>query len=41
MKLAYHGATHMKSDLETDITVSRKAGYKALEVWAAKIDDYY
>ena len=40
MKLAYHGATHMPSSLETDVEVSNKAGFKALEVWAAKIDKF-
>jgi len=40
MKLAFHGATTMTSDLETDIAVSAHAGFKALEVWAAKVDRY-
>jgi len=40
MKLAYHGATHMNSDLATDIAVSDRAGYGALEVWGAKMDSY-
>lgn len=40
MKLAYHGATSMKSDLVTDITVSDRAGYGALELWGAKVDRY-
>jgi 2-keto-myo-inositol isomerase len=40
MKLAYHGATSMKSDLVTDVTVSDRAGYGALEVWGAKVDSY-
>jgi 2-keto-myo-inositol isomerase len=40
MKLAFHGATTMTSDLETDIAVSARTGFKALEVWAAKMDDY-
>ena len=31
MKLAYHGATHMKSDIATDITVSAEAGFDAIE----------
>ena len=30
----------MNSDLETDITVSARAGYTALEVWAAKLDKH-
>lgn len=40
MKLAFHGATTMKADLVTDVEVSARAGYKDLEVWAAKMDDY-
>jgi 2-keto-myo-inositol isomerase len=40
MKLAFHGATTMTSNLETDVAVSAHAGFKALEVWAAKIDTY-
>jgi 2-keto-myo-inositol isomerase len=40
MKLAYHGATSMNSDLETDVKATAKAGFKALELWAAKIDEY-
>ncbi len=40
MKLAFHGATTMTSDLETDIAVSARAGFKALEVWAAKVDRF-
>ncbi len=40
MRLAFHGATTMTSDLETDIRVTAQAGFQALEVWAAKIDSY-
>lgn len=40
MKLAYHGATSMKSSLEVDIQATQRAGFQALEIWAAKIDDY-
>jgi 2-keto-myo-inositol isomerase len=40
MKLAFHGATTMPSDLETDVAVTVGAGFKALEVWAAKMDHY-
>jgi 2-keto-myo-inositol isomerase len=40
MILAFHGATTMTSDLETDVAVSAKAGFKALEVWAVKMDRY-
>lgn len=40
MKICFHGATTMTSDLETDIHVSKKAGFQALEVWAEKVDAY-
>jgi len=40
MKLAFHGATTMTSSLETDVAVSARTGFKALEVWAPKIDPY-
>jgi len=40
MKLAFHGATSMKSDLRTDIAVTAATGYDGLEVWAAKADAY-
>jgi 2-keto-myo-inositol isomerase len=40
MKLSFHGATTMKCDLETDIAITARAGFKALEVWAAKMDRY-
>lgn len=40
MKLAYHSATHMPSDLVTDVLASQRAGFTALEVWAAKVDAY-
>jgi 2-keto-myo-inositol isomerase len=40
MKLAFHGATTMTSDLETDIAVTARAGFKAFEVWAKKVDRY-
>jgi len=40
MKLAFHGATTMTSDLETDIAVTALAGFKALELWAKKLDRY-
>ena len=40
MLLAYHGATSGKSDLSTDVTVSARAGFEALELWAAKVDSY-
>ena len=37
MLLGFHGATTMTSDLETDVRVSREAGYKGLELWADKV----
>ena len=40
MQLAFHGATTMTSDLETDVAVTAHAGFTALEVWAAKLDRY-
>ena len=40
MILAFHGATTMTSDLETDVDVSARAGFKALEIWAGKMDHY-
>ena len=40
MLLGFHGATTMTCDLETDVAVSAQAGFKALELWAAKVDKY-
>lgn len=40
MQLGFHGATTMTSDLETDVAVTRAAGFKWLELWAAKLDKY-
>lgn len=40
MLLAFHGATTMPCDLETDVAVTASAGFRALEVWAAKMDRY-
>jgi 2-keto-myo-inositol isomerase len=40
MKLAFHGATSMNADLQTDIRVSSEAGFQALELWASKVDTY-
>lgn len=40
MRLGFHGATSMTSDLETDVAVSAHAGFVALELWGAKIDKY-
>lgn len=40
MKLGFHGATTMTSDFETDVAASAHAGFKALELWAAKVDHF-
>ena len=40
MLLGFHGATTMTSDLETDVAATHAAGFKALELWAAKLDKY-
>ncbi len=40
MKLGFHGATTMTSSLETDVESSAAAGFKGLEIWAAKMDTY-
>ena len=40
MKLAYHGATHIVSDLVTDIKVTGQSGFSALEIWAKKVDPF-
>ncbi len=40
MRVAFHGATTMTSDLETDVRVTAGAGFKALELWASKVDKY-
>jgi 2-keto-myo-inositol isomerase len=40
MRLGFHGATSMTSDLETDVRATAHAGLTALELWAGKIDTY-
>jgi 2-keto-myo-inositol isomerase len=40
MNLAFHSATTMTSALEIDVAVTARAGFKALEVWTAKMDRY-
>lgn len=40
MKLAFHGATTMTSDLQTDVAATALAGFKVLELWAAKVDRF-
>ncbi len=40
MKLALNGATIMPSPLDADVEIAAECGYRALEVWAGKIDAY-
>jgi 2-keto-myo-inositol isomerase len=40
MLLAINGATTMKATLPGDISAANAAGFKALEIWAAKMDAY-
>lgn len=40
MLLGFNGATTMKASLPQDIAAASQAGFKALEIWAAKMDDY-
>lgn len=40
MQLGFHGATTLTSDIETDVAVTAQAGYRALELWAGKLDRY-
>jgi 2-keto-myo-inositol isomerase len=40
MRLGFHGATTMTSNLETDVAATAHAGFKALELWASKVDHY-
>ena len=40
MKLGFHGATTMTSDLVTDVEISAQAGFSGLEIWAEKVDRY-
>jgi 2-keto-myo-inositol isomerase len=40
MLLAFHSATTMTSDLETDVAVTAHAGFRALELWATKVERY-
>jgi 2-keto-myo-inositol isomerase len=40
MLLAINGATTMKATLPQDIAAASSAGFKALEIWAAKLDAY-
>ena len=40
MLLAINGATTMKATLPEDIAAASAAGFKALEIWARKMDAY-
>ncbi len=40
MKVGFHGATTMTADLQTDVAASAYAGFKTLELWAAKVDRF-
>ncbi len=40
MLLGFNGATTMKATLPEDIAAASQAGFKALEIWAAKMDTY-
>ncbi len=40
MRLGFHGATTMTSDLETDIKATQAGGFRYLELWASKLDTY-
>jgi 2-keto-myo-inositol isomerase len=40
MLLGLNGATTMRADLPTDIAVASGAGFRALEIWAEKLDAY-
>jgi len=40
MRLAINGATTMKATLPQDIAAAGAAGFKGLEIWAAKMDAY-
>ncbi len=40
MQLGLNGATTLKADLATDITVAGRAGFDFVEIWAAKLMGY-
>jgi 2-keto-myo-inositol isomerase len=40
IRLGFHGATTMTSDLQTDVQASAYAGFKTLELWAGKVDRF-
>jgi len=40
MLLGFNGATTMKADLPADIAAASSAGFKVLEIWAEKLDNY-
>ena len=37
MKLGFQGATTMTADIRTDLAAATHAGFKMLELWAAKV----
>lgn len=41
MRLAFHSATTMTSDIQTDVAATAHAGFKSLEIWASKLDTYF
>jgi 2-keto-myo-inositol isomerase len=40
MRLSLNGATTMRADLATDISIASEAGFDCLEIWAAKLRDF-
>jgi 2-keto-myo-inositol isomerase len=40
MRLGFHSATTMTSDLTTDVAATARAGFRALELWAGKMDRF-
>jgi hypothetical protein len=38
IRLGFHGATTMTSDLQTDVLASAHTGFKTLELWAGKVE---
>ena len=40
IKLGFHGATSMRADIPTDLAASAQAGFKMLELWAAKVNRF-
>ena len=40
MKLAFHGATSLTTDLVTEVMATGQAGFRGLELWAAKVEQF-